>query len=119
MSSRTVVAVVGLSGVGKSTLLKNARRRVSFEYLQASNLIKAEQQARLDELVAHDLLREKNIHDNQALLISGFIRNAPKEGLVVLDGHTVIDYSRWFSGDTAFSFFGYRRFSLRRNNRRR
>lgn len=93
MSRRKVVALVGLSGVGKSTLLKDARRGLVFEHLQASDLIKAERQERRGKPVAHDLLREGNIDDNQALLISGFTRRAPDKGLIVLDGHTIIDTS--------------------------
>lgn len=91
MSKRKVVVFAGLSGVGKSTLLEDTRQRLTFEHLQASELIKAERQERQDKPVAHDLLREGNIDDNQALLISGFMRRAPEEGLIVLDGHTVID----------------------------
>lgn len=91
MSKRRVVALVGLSGVGKSTLLEDARRRLVFEHLQASDLIKAERQERQGKPAAHDLLREGNIDDNQDLLISGFMRRAPEEGLIVLDGHTIID----------------------------
>lgn len=83
--------MVGLPGVGKSTLLEDAQRGLVFEHLQASDLIKAERQERQGKPVAHDLLREGNIDDNQALLISGFTRRAPEEGLIVLDGHTVID----------------------------
>ncbi|MCW8060763.1 ATP-binding protein [Agrobacterium tumefaciens] len=91
MSRRRVVALVGLPGVGKSTLLEDARRGLVFEHLQASDLIRTERQERRGKPVAHDLLREGNIDDNQALLISGFMRRAPEEGLIVLDGHTVID----------------------------
>lgn len=91
MSRRKVVVLAGLSGVGKSTLLEDTRRRFVFEHLQASDLIKAERQTLQDKSVAHDLLREENIDDNQALLISGFMRCAPEEGLIVLDGHTIID----------------------------
>lgn len=91
MSRRRVVALAGLSGVGKSTLLKEARRRLVFEHLQASDLIRAERQERQGNPIAHDILREGNIDDNQALLISGFMRRAPEEGLIVLDGHTIID----------------------------
>ncbi|KAF5880555.1 MULTISPECIES: AAA family ATPase [Rhizobium] len=91
MSRRKVVALAGLSGIGKSTLLEDARRRLVFEHLQASDLIKSERQERQGKPVAHDLLREGNIDDNQTLLLSGFMRHAPKEGLIVLDGHTIID----------------------------
>ncbi len=91
MSRRKVIALAGLSGVGKSTLLDGARRTLVFEHLQASDLIKAERQERQGKPVAHDLLRKGNIDDNQALLIAGFMRRAPEEGLIVLDGHTVID----------------------------
>jgi adenylate kinase len=83
--------VVGVSGVGKSALLEDARRRLGFRHLQASELIKAERRERKAEPVARDLLRDGNIDDNQAILISGFMRYAPESGLVVLDGHTVID----------------------------
>ncbi|QFP65936.1 AAA family ATPase [Brucella melitensis] len=91
MSGRKVVALVGVSGVGKSTLLKDARRGLVFEHLQASSLIKAERQERKGKPVIHDLLREGNIDDNQALLIAGFYAARAKEGLIVLDGHTIID----------------------------
>ncbi|WP_133675856.1 ATP-binding protein [Aquamicrobium defluvii] len=91
MSKRRVVALVGLSGVGKSTLLEDARRRLVFEHLRASDLIKEERKQRQGKPAAHDLLREGNIDDNQALLVSGFKRHAPEKGLIVLDGHTIID----------------------------
>ncbi len=91
MSGRKVVALVGISGVGKSTFLHNARRRLVFEHMQASDLIKAEKLEQQDKPIAHDFLREGNIDDNQALLISSFMRRAPKEGLIVLDGHAMID----------------------------
>jgi adenylate kinase len=44
MNTRRVVALVGLSGVGKSTALARARASVAFEHLQASTLIKAERE---------------------------------------------------------------------------
>ena len=91
MSRRKVVALAGLSGIGKSTLLKDARRGLVFEHLQASDLINTERHERQGKPVSHDLLREGDIDGNQALLISGFMRHAPKDGLIVLDGHTVID----------------------------
>lgn len=91
MIKRKVIFVAGLSGIGKSTLLDNARRTLVFEHLQASDLIKTERQERQGKPLARDLLRELNVDDNQALLISGFMRRAPDQGLIVLDGHTIID----------------------------
>ena len=91
MSKRKVIVLAGLSGVGKSTLLHNARRALAFEHLQASDLIMEERHERQGQSVAQDILREGNIDGNQALLISAFMRRAPKKGLVVLDGHTAID----------------------------
>jgi adenylate kinase len=46
---------------------------------------------RRNKPIDHDLLRSENIDENQALLISGFLRHAPKEGLIILDGHVIID----------------------------
>lgn len=91
MNIRRVVAFVGLSGVGKSTLLAHARASVAFKHLQASALIKAERDRRQQAAIDHDALREANIDDNQALLIEGFRHAVPEAELVVLDGHTVID----------------------------
>lgn len=91
MSTRKVVALVGVSGVGKSTLLEDARRELVFKHLQASDLIKMERQECQGNSIAHDLLRKRNVDDNQTFLVSGFMRRAPEEGLIVLDGHTVID----------------------------
>lgn len=91
MNRQRVVAVVGLSGVGKSTLLASARMNIAFEHLQASLLIKSERERRRQTSIGHDASRDVNITDNQALLVEGFRRVAPKTGLVVLDGHTVID----------------------------
>jgi adenylate kinase len=91
MNRPQVVAVVGLSGVGKSTALEAAHASLAFEHLQASALIKAERERWRQAKIDHDALREANINDNQALLVGGFRHTAPKAGLVILDGHTVID----------------------------
>jgi len=91
MNIRRVVALIGLSGVGKSTALARARPSVAFEHFQASALIRAERERRRQSAIGHDALREANIDDNQALLVEGFRHVAPEAGLVILDGHTVID----------------------------
>lgn len=87
-----VVALIGISGVGKSTLLRAVSSRVQFQHLQASALIKEAREALSTDPVAADDLRRADINDNQALLVQGF-KNArsPDALLIVLDGHTVID----------------------------
>lgn len=91
MNVRRVVALVGLSGVGKSTLLRSARAYVVFTHLQASELIKAVRQRRQQTVIDHDALRETNIEENQNLLVEGFYQTAPTDGLIVLDGHVVVE----------------------------
>lgn len=89
---QAIVAFVGISGVGKSTLLKAASNRLSFQHLQASSLIKDAREAITTSPIAADDLRRASINDNQALLIDGFNNaRSPEEPLIVLDGHTVID----------------------------
>jgi adenylate kinase len=90
--TESVIALVGISGVGKSTLLRAAAETVQFQHLQASALIKAAKENQTAEAVVTDELRTADITDNQALLVQGF-RDArdPSKNLIVLDGHTVID----------------------------
>jgi adenylate kinase len=89
---QSVVALVGISGVGKSTLLRAAAKYVSFQHLQASALIKEAKERQSAAAVATDELRTADITDNQALLVKGFTNaRDPAAQLVVLDGHTVID----------------------------
>lgn len=87
-----IIAIVGLSGVGKSTLLKGIAARVPIQHLQASALIKQAREELSKVSVSADQLRHANIADNQALLIQGFKRAMdPTAHVVVLDGHTIID----------------------------
>lgn len=89
---RRVICLVGISGVGKSTLLAKAASRTSFLHLQASDLIKSEQASEKDRLQSSEELRTGAVLDNQELLISGYKRTvADHIGLVVLDGHCVVD----------------------------
>jgi adenylate kinase len=87
-----VIALVGLSGVGKSTLLREAAHDVSLRHLQASELIKAELRAAASHSASSEDLRLGSVLDNQSLLISGFARaTSDFPDLVVFDGHTIID----------------------------
>jgi adenylate kinase len=90
--TRQVVAFTGLSGVGKSTLIKTLAMSVPFEHLQASALIKEGRLAVGDAAITQDQLRFVDIDENQNLLIFGFrLKARTSKGLVVLDGHTVIE----------------------------
>jgi adenylate kinase len=87
-----IVALTGLSGVGKSTLLVAATTRVQFQHLQASTLIKKGREAGLGQSVAHDQLRYSDLDENQRLLVRGLDASIdPLSPLVVLDSHTVIE----------------------------
>jgi len=86
------IAFLGLSGVGKSTLLRELSSHVEFQHLQASALIKEGRQAAEAQEISTDTLRHVNIDENQQLLIAGYERSInPKAKLVILDGHSVID----------------------------
>lgn len=90
--TRQLVALTGVSGVGKSTLIKTLAASVPLEHLQASALIMEGQQASDDDAPTQDQLRLGDIDENQQLLIRGFrIRVGGTTGLVILDSHTVIE----------------------------
>ncbi|MCV0370797.1 AAA family ATPase [Filomicrobium sp.] len=92
--NQPVIAFVGISGVGKSTLLRTLSQRIKFQHLQAGVLIKAAR-----ENVPSENLRNQDIEDNQLLLIEGFHAakdaNAP---LIIIDGHTVVDTPKGLIG---------------------
>lgn len=84
----TTIALVGLSGVGKSTLIQKVCNEVQFQALSASQLIKNQKET----YTKHDELRFHNIDDNQCLLIEGFKQALDhKQKLILLDGHTIIE----------------------------
>lgn len=86
------IAFVGISGVGKSTFLKTVRSTTPFLHLEASKLIKEELALVQQQVQTSEELRTGAVLDNQELLVQAFHRNASgHEGLVVLDGHTVVD----------------------------
>ena len=86
------VALLGLSGVGKTTLLNKLSAKLAFTHLEASRLIKAEQVRRSLAAQSSEALRTGPVLDNQALLIAGFQHETRFiEGAIVFDGHSVID----------------------------
>ena len=90
--TRQVVALTGISGVGKSTLIKTLAESVPLTHFEASTLIKEGRHASGDAAVTHDQLRLVDIDENQQLLILGFMLRAnASTGLVILDGHMVIE----------------------------
>lgn len=87
----TIVALTGLSGVGKSTLLAAVATQLRFQHLQASALIKKGRETVLGEAVGHDQLRYSDLDENQRLLVRGLEVSLAETQLVVLDSHTVIE----------------------------
>lgn len=90
MSNR--VAVLGLSGVGKSTLIKQVQLSTPAIHLQASTLIKSEQEFRSQRSEDSEALRTGDVLDNQGLLIAAFHRATKDVNLpIIFDGHSIID----------------------------
>lgn len=86
------IAVLGLSGVGKSTLIGKVHQSLPLLHLQASSLIKAEQAYRMQNSESSEELRKGAVVDNQALMIAAFRRAVATTNLpIILDGHSVID----------------------------
>lgn len=86
------VAVVGLSGVGKTTLIRQAAKSVPLLHIQASTLIKLEQEFRAGQVGSSEQLRLGPVLDNQALMLAAYARlTQGVRSLIVFDGHTVID----------------------------
>jgi adenylate kinase len=87
MTQKTI-ALVGISGVGKTTFLKNLASELTFQHLTAGTLIS---EGKSLERADRDKLRLSNINENQKLLILGFhhARN-PNIPFVVMDGHVII-----------------------------
>ncbi len=89
--SRHIVAITGMSGVGKSTLLRKLASTISFQCLQASALIREARQSERQQLTL-DQLRSVDLGQNQRLLVDAFARAADQGAqLIILDAHTVIE----------------------------
>lgn len=88
---RTIL-VLGLSGVGKSSLIRRAAETRIVLHLAASDLIKAGLARRAEHATSEEL-RKGAVLDNQQLLLEEFklaISGTDHE-LVIFDGHNVID----------------------------
>lgn len=88
----SIVALTGLSGVGKSSMLRRVGSSFSFQHLQASALIKSSREDLYRAKVSIDDLRHENIDDSQKLLVHSFSRELDRSMLLaVLDGHTIVE----------------------------
>ncbi|PMW76648.1 adenylate kinase, partial [Pseudomonas sp. FW306-1C-G01A] len=63
--SQKIIAVVGVSGVGKSTFLKKLQSKVEFQLLQASDVIRQQIQNKENQHLNAEVLRHANIDENQ------------------------------------------------------
>lgn len=87
--TQKIIALVGISGAGKTTFLNKVAFEIQFQHLTAGSLISAAKDADSTE---RDELRLADISDNQKLLIKGFnAKKGPDVSLIVLDGHAVVD----------------------------
>jgi adenylate kinase len=88
-----IVAVTGLSGVGKTTFLRRLQTELPFRHLQAGSLIKTARDSVQIDTMARDELRHLDIDENQKLLVAAF-RSEITAGdkLTILDGHTLIEH---------------------------
>lgn len=83
------IAVTGVSGVGKTTLLHRLAKLIDFQHVTGGSLIATARNAPLE---ARDVIRYDNLDENQRLLIEGFVLTRDQNSnLVIMDGHVVID----------------------------
>ncbi len=89
--TQTIIAFTGISGVGKTTFLQRLRGYIAFQHLTGGSLIS---EARQETDETRDRLRLADLDENQRLLIRGFaLARDPEAGLIIVDGHVVIDHS--------------------------
>jgi adenylate kinase len=88
---KRIIAITGVSGVGKSTFVRSLAMTVPLEHLQASTLIQEGRNA-AGEMVIQDQLRLVDLDENQRFLVAGFrLATASKRGFIILDAHTIIE----------------------------
>ena len=87
-----VVAVFGLSGVGKSWMISKFGNATEVKHVQASQLIREARAEMTGWLESPEDLRRGAVLDNQAILIAAFSRlNLTATTPIIFDGHSVID----------------------------
>jgi len=87
--TQVVIAIVGVSGVGKTTKIRQLRTEESFQHLTAGSLILKAHSSFGDH---REGLRLVDIARNQQLLVEGFNQARDRSAkCVVVDGHVVID----------------------------
>lgn len=86
---KRIVAFTGISGVGKTTFLRDLVELVPFQHLTGGSLIAAARDACPNQ---RDALRHADLDENQRLLIAGFeLVRDPEADLIIMDGHVIID----------------------------
>lgn len=95
--TRKVVAITGVSGVGKSYFVDEMKKGLDIQYLQASSLIKEGAIQKNSDYYGQDFLRESDIDLNQLHLIRGFSGIKDNNVDIVLDSHTVIDTPKGYN----------------------
>jgi len=85
-------ALIGISGVGKSTFTNRLQLSAVTKIFSASNLIKLSRAESSGDIVEHDKLRLANIDNNQAHLINGFETvRADSDAQIIIEAHALID----------------------------
>ena len=88
MSDPFIIALVGISGVGKTTFLKKLSSQLDFQHLTAGSLIARARDAGEQR---RDRLRLSDIDENQQLLVEGFDLSCNHSAShIILDGHCII-----------------------------
>ncbi|NTG91011.1 AAA family ATPase [Agrobacterium rhizogenes] len=88
---RTIL-VVGISGVGKSWLCRQAVASLGFRHVSASELIRTVKERLTSQIVSTDQLRTDRVVDNQELLLAGLrAYEAQDDRAILFDGHNVVD----------------------------
>jgi adenylate kinase len=92
MKESCVVAVFGLSGVGKSWLTSRYAKRFGVLHVQASQLLRETKASLFGVNLTAEELRQGAVLDNQELLVRAFTnvrRTSVKP--IIFDGHCVVD----------------------------